>query len=116
VRALIMVPMSLLFFWGLARVPMAQAIALTFIAPLLSLFLASALIGETIGRRTALGSSIAFCGAVLFADPSAERDDTECERGGGKLQWRQDVGSVLEIAGAAELPELRSSFGGRRFD
>jgi len=66
VRALIMVPMSLLFFWGLARVPMAQAIALTFIAPLLSLFLASALIGETIGRRTALGSSIAFAGVVLI--------------------------------------------------
>ena len=32
-RGAIMVPMAIFFFWGLARVPMAQAVALTFIAP-----------------------------------------------------------------------------------
>ena len=34
--------MAVLFFWGLARVPLAQAIALAFIAPLIALFLAAA--------------------------------------------------------------------------
>ena len=41
----------LLFFWGLARVPMAQGVALTFLAPLIALFLA----GLTLeGQRDAL--------------------------------------------------------------
>src|SRR5438552_15294360 len=40
--------MSVAFFWGLARVPMGQAIAMTFIAPLLSLFLSARLLNERI--------------------------------------------------------------------
>ncbi len=65
-RGALMVPMSFLFFWGLARVPMAQAIALTFIAPLLALFLAALLLGEQIGRRTIAGSSLALIGVVVI--------------------------------------------------
>lgn len=73
-RAAVMVPMGLCFFWGLARVPMAQAIALTFIAPLLSLFLAAILIGETIGKRTVTGSAIAFAGVLLIFFGQARAD------------------------------------------
>ena len=40
----------LLFFWGLARVPMARAVALTFLAPLIAVFLAGLVLGETIRR------------------------------------------------------------------
>jgi S-adenosylmethionine uptake transporter len=60
--------MAVSFFWGLARVPMAQAVALTFIAPLLSLFLSAALLGETIRRRTIVASLIALygVGVILF--------------------------------------------------
>ena len=59
--------MALLFFWGIARVPLAQAIALAFIAPLISLFLAAAFLHETIGRRMIGASLIAFAGvAVIF--------------------------------------------------
>ena len=36
--------MAILFFWGLARVPMAQAIALAFAAPLIALYLAAILL------------------------------------------------------------------------
>ncbi len=74
VRGAIMVPMSLTFFWGLARVPMAQAIALAFIAPLLSLFLAAMLIGEKIGKRTAAGSLVAFVGVVVIFIGQAQAD------------------------------------------
>lgn len=67
VRALIMIPMAFLFFWGLARVPMAQAIALSFIAPLTSLFLAAIFLRERIGPRTLVGSLLALVGvAVIF--------------------------------------------------
>lgn len=57
----------LLFFWGLARVPMAQSIALTFIAPLMALFLAAAFLGETIRRVAILGSLIAGVGVLVIA-------------------------------------------------
>src|SRR4051794_9507316 len=40
-RGVVVTVMALMFFWGLGRVPLAQAIALTFIAPLLALLLAA---------------------------------------------------------------------------
>ena len=73
-RGLLMTPMGLLFFWGLARVPMAQAIALTFIAPLIALALASVLLGETLGRRTLQGSLLAFAGVVVIFIGTAQAD------------------------------------------
>lgn len=63
-RAVIMMPMAFLFFWGLARVPMAQAIALTFVAPLMALFLAALILKEPVGPR-ALGASILALAGVL---------------------------------------------------
>lgn len=73
-RGAIITLMGLLFFWGLARTPMAQAIALTFIAPLLSLFLAAAFLGERVGRRTILGSVAAFIGVLLILAGQAQLD------------------------------------------
>lgn len=57
----------LLFFWGLVHVPMAQAVALTFLAPLIALFLAGAVLGERIGRGAVLGSLIASAGVMVIA-------------------------------------------------
>jgi S-adenosylmethionine uptake transporter len=55
-----------LFFWGIGRVPLAQAIALTFIAPLIALLLASIFLKEQIGPRSVLGSVLAFTGVVVI--------------------------------------------------
>ncbi|WP_242137918.1 DMT family transporter [Sphingomonas sp. TREG-RG-20F-R18-01] len=57
----------LLFFWGLVRVPMAQGVALTFLAPLIALFFAAVLLGETIRRAAILGSVIASLGVLAIA-------------------------------------------------
>lgn len=65
-RGALMVPMSLLFFWGLALVPMAQAIALTFVAPLIALVLAALFLNEPVGPRMASGSLLAFAGVVVI--------------------------------------------------
>jgi S-adenosylmethionine uptake transporter len=73
-RGVIMVPMAVLFFWGLARVPMAQAVALTFIAPLIALGLAAVILKEPIGRRTAGGSLAAFAGVVIIFVGQARAD------------------------------------------
>ena len=73
-RGTIMVPMAILFFWGLARVPMAQAVALTFIAPLIALVLAAAILKEPIGKRTVGGSLAAFAGVVVIFIGQAQAD------------------------------------------
>lgn len=57
----------LLFFWGLVRVPMAQGVALTFLSPLIALFLAAALLGERIRRAAILGSVVAAGGVLVIA-------------------------------------------------
>ncbi|MET0371596.1 MAG: DMT family transporter [Sphingobium sp.] len=56
-RGTVVAAMAGLFFWALLRLPMAEAIALSFIAPLIALYLASLLLGEKIGKQ-AIGASI----------------------------------------------------------
>src|SRR5688500_600272 len=57
IRGIVASAMAFTFFWGLARVPLAEGIALSFIAPLVALYLAAILLGETINRR-AVGASL----------------------------------------------------------
>ena len=71
-RSVIITVMAFLFFWGIGRVPLAQAIALTFIAPLIALLLASAFLHEQIGRRSVLGSLAAFGGVIVIVFGQAE--------------------------------------------
>jgi S-adenosylmethionine uptake transporter len=65
-RGIVVTVMAFLFFWGIGRVPLAQAIALTFIAPLIALLLASAYLHERLGGRSITGSAIAFGGVVII--------------------------------------------------
>ena len=65
-RGIVVTVMAGLFFWGIGRVPLAQAIALTFIAPLIALLLASVFLHEQIGRRSITGSFVAFAGVVVI--------------------------------------------------
>jgi S-adenosylmethionine uptake transporter len=70
-RGIIVTVMAFLFFWGIGRVPLAQAIALTFIAPLIALLLASMFLDERIGRRSILGSLLAFAGVLVIVGGQA---------------------------------------------
>src|SRR5689334_1753545 len=65
-RGAVLTVMAALFFWGIGRVPLAQAIALTFIAPLIAMFLASIFLHERIGGRSIAGSVGAFGGVVVI--------------------------------------------------
>lgn len=73
-RGTMMAPMAVLFFWGLARVPMAQAVALTFIAPLIALVLAALILKEPIGPRTIGGSIAAFIGVLIIFFGQSQAD------------------------------------------
>jgi len=62
--------LAFLFFWGLSRVPLAQGTALSFIAPIASLFLAAFVLGEKIHRKTIIASIVAFSGVLtIIAGP-----------------------------------------------
>ena len=66
-RSAVVAAMALLFFWGLVRVPLAEAIALSFIAPLIALYLAAVLLGEKIQRRAIVASLLGFGGVLVIA-------------------------------------------------
>lgn len=65
-RAAVISIVIVAFFWGLARLPIAEAIALSFVAPLVALFLASILLGERIGRTVIWASLAGIAGVVVI--------------------------------------------------
>jgi len=76
-RGIISTVMAILFFWGLARTPMAQAIALTFIAPLIAQGLAVILLKERMKPGALIGSATGFGGVcvILWGQASAPAGD-----------------------------------------
>src|SRR3954447_2919908 len=73
-RGIVVMVMAALFFWGIGRVPLAQAIALTFIAPLIALLLAAFFLWACGGQRALAGPAAAFAGVavIVFGQPRAE--------------------------------------------
>ncbi len=66
-RSAVVTGMALLFFWGLTRLPMAEAMALSFIAPLIALYLAAVLLGEKIQRAAVIASLSGLLGVSVIA-------------------------------------------------
>ncbi len=64
-RGLVISVMAFLFFWGLKFLPVAEAIGLTFIAPLIALYLAAIILKEQISRQAVLASIIGLGGAIV---------------------------------------------------
>lgn len=65
-RSIVVTLMSVLFFWGIGRVPLAQAIALTFIAPLIAMLLAPLFLKERLAGRSIAGAIVAFAGVLVI--------------------------------------------------
>jgi S-adenosylmethionine uptake transporter len=59
--------MATLFFYGIVRTPLAEGMALSFLAPLVALFLAAVMLGERIGPRVVGGSVLALGGVGVIA-------------------------------------------------
>ncbi|QIL03342.1 DMT family transporter [Sphingomonas sinipercae] len=73
-RGILSTGMGFLFFWGIGRVPLAQAVALAFIAPLIALYLASIMLHEKVGPKTVGASVVAFGGVVVIFVGQAQAD------------------------------------------
>ena len=59
-----------LFFLALKSLPMAEAISIFFIEPLILTILAALILGERIRTRRILAIVIGFCGAIIVIQPS----------------------------------------------
>jgi len=66
-RGVVASGMALTFFYGLTLLPMAEAIAISFIAPLIALYLAAAMLGEEIQRRAIVASLLGLAGVAVIA-------------------------------------------------
>jgi S-adenosylmethionine uptake transporter len=66
-RGAISAVMATTFFYSLVRLPLAEAIALSFIAPLIALYLAAVMLKEQIGRGAVLASLFGFAGVLVIA-------------------------------------------------
>jgi len=66
-RGLLVAAMSLTFFWGLVRLPMAEAIAISFVAPLVALWLAAIHLGKRIQPRAIVAAVFGIAGVALIA-------------------------------------------------
>ena len=66
-RGVVMTAMSFTFFWGLTRLPLAEAIAISFIAPLVALYLAAILLGERIAKGAVTASLLGLAGVIVIA-------------------------------------------------
>ena len=62
-RGFIVSIMAFLFFWGLKYLPVAEAIGLSFVAPLIALYLSAVILHEQINRRAIVASVIGLIGA-----------------------------------------------------
>lgn len=85
-RGVIIAAMALLFFWALARMPMAEAIALSFIAPIIALFLAALLLKERIRPSAILAALLGLAGtAVILSGRLAQHYDSDALWGAGAV-------------------------------
>jgi S-adenosylmethionine uptake transporter len=66
-RAVLVALMGLLFFFGLVRLPMAEGIALSFIAPLIALYLAAFVLGERVRKGALPAFILGLAGVAVIA-------------------------------------------------
>jgi len=74
-RGVVSALMALTFFFALTRLPIAEAIAISFIAPLVALYLARIFLDETIGRGAVLASVLGLAGTLVIISGRMGRSD-----------------------------------------
>jgi len=66
-RSAVVAAMAPLFFWAIVRLPLAEVIALSFIAPLIAVYLAALMLGETVRPTAVLASLLGLAGVAVIA-------------------------------------------------
>ncbi len=74
-RGIVSAVMALTFFYALTELPIAEAIALSFCAPLIALYLARILLRETIHPNAIWASIVGFIGTIVIVSGRLGRSD-----------------------------------------
>jgi S-adenosylmethionine uptake transporter len=65
-RGVLIAIMAWLFFWALVRMPLAEGIALSFIAPIIGLYLAALVLGERVRRTAIFAALMGLAGVIII--------------------------------------------------
>jgi S-adenosylmethionine uptake transporter len=82
-RGVVGAAMAFTFFWGIARIPLAEGIALSFVAPLIALYLSALVLGEEIRRGAVVASILGLAGVVTIASDRIGAGGASGEAGWG---------------------------------
>ena len=78
-RGLVSTFMALSFFYALTKLPIAEAIAISFVAPLLALYFARLILGEEVHRRAVIGSMLGFAGTLVIVGGKIGRSNFDVD-------------------------------------
>jgi S-adenosylmethionine uptake transporter len=121
-RGVISAVMALTFFFALTRLPIAEAIALSFIAPLIALYLARILLGEIVEPRAISASVLGFVGMLIIVGGKLGRGDLDSDAALGLVSLA--ISALLyaynfivirrqsQVAGPVEIATFHSGIGG----
>ena len=72
-RGVVSALMALTFFYALTKLPIAEAIAISFVAPILALYLAHTLLGEAIRRTAIIAAMLGLLGTLIIVGGKISR-------------------------------------------
>ena len=121
-RGIISAFMALSFFYALTKLPLAEAIAISFIAPLMALYFARVLLGEVIRPAAILASILGFAGTLVIVGGKIGQGDFDRETalGLGSLMFSAllyaynfvVIRRQSQLAGPVEIATFHSGIGG----
>lgn len=121
-RGIISAFMALSFFYALTKLPLAEAIALSFIAPLIALYLARLLLGEVIKPQAIFASLLGFAGTLVIISGKigGGNFDDDAALGLGALAFSAllyaynfiVIRKQSQVAGPVEVATFHSGVGG----
>ncbi len=121
-RGIISAFMALSFFFALTKLPLAEAIAISFIAPLIALYFARVLLGEVIQPKAIFASVLGFAGTLVIVGGKIGQGDFDYDTALGlaslmfsALLYAYNfvvIRKQAQLAGPVEIATFHSGVGG----
>lgn len=121
-RGIISALMALSFFFAITKLPLAEAIAISFIAPLAALYFARVLLGEVIQPKAIFASILGFAGTLVIVGGKIGQGefDDDVALGLGALIFSAllyaynfiVIRKQSQVAGPIEIATFHSGIGG----
>ncbi len=121
-RGVISAFMALSFFFALTKLPLAEAIAISFVAPLMALYLARVLLGEAIQPKAIFASVLGFAGTLVIVGGRIGQGELDADASLGlaalafsALLYAYNfivIRKQSQVAGPVEVATFHSGVGG----